>query len=233
MINSPIVRNENSDKARKRGRQPAQTDNSSGKRILELLDGRDFGWLAEKSGIPTSTLSDAVKRGIARADNAVRIARALGTTVEFLIDGRDSGTRTPHIIDANDADWLEVAEFALLEIDEQGKMDPISTTLFRRDWLYSSLGESAGLWIARLPAPYDALTLGTGTPLFCKDHREGERMIHGGYYLFRVNGGIVMARFALRDDGSDQHTVLARDLGHYEDQYQAVARVVGQLARPF
>lgn len=198
---------------------------------MSLLDGRDYGWLSEKTGISTSTISDYVRKGISRADNAVLIARALGTSVEFLIDGRESAGPRP-MVDANDADWVEVPEYALLEIDELGKMDPISSTRFRRDWLYSSLGENSGLWIGRLPAPYDALTLNTGTPLFCRDHRKGERMVHGAYYLFRVNGGIVMARFALRDDGSDEHTVLSRDLGHEEDQYEVVARVVGQLARP-
>src|SRR3546814_6925428 len=74
-----------------------------------------------------------------------------------------------------------------------GKMDPIASTVMRRDWLYTSLGESSDLWIARLPARYDALTIGTGTPLFCKDHRKGDRMQEGSYYLFRINGGIVMA----------------------------------------
>ncbi len=162
------------------------------------------------------------------AEHLPTIADLLSTSVDALL-GR-AGRRA--LVDANDADWVEVPEYALLEIDEQGKMDPISSTIFRRDWLYSSLGENSGLWIARLPAPYDALTLGTGTPLFCKDHRSGERMIHGAYYLFRVNGGIVMARFALRDDGNEEHTVLSRDLGNEEDQYQVVARVVGQLFRP-
>ncbi len=228
---NPKVRNDNSDISPRKRRQAAISENPAGERLRALLDGRDYGWLSGKTGISTSTISDYVKKGISRADNAVLIARALGTTVEFLVEGREAAAPRP-LVDVNDADWVEVPEYALLEIDELGKMDPISSTRFRRDWLYSSLGESSDLWIARLPAPYDALTLGTGTPLFCRDHRQGERMIHGAYYLFRVNGGIVMARFALRDDGSDEHTVLSRDLGHDEDQYQVVARVVGQLARP-
>ena len=57
-------------------------------------------------------------------------------------------------------------------------------------------------------------------------------MIHGAHYLFRVNGGVIMARFALREDGTDEPTVFARDIGHDDDQYLAVARVIGEYARP-
>src|SRR3546814_5357372 len=85
-----------------------------------------------------------------------------------------------------------------------GKMDPISSTVMRRDWLYTSLGESSDLWIARLPARYDALTIGTGTPLFCKDHSKGARMQVGSYYLFRIHGGIVMSPFPFRDSGASR-----------------------------
>lgn len=187
--------------------------------------------LGEAVGIPSSTASNYWNGKRSWPSEVLSdLAEVLDTSVEALVRGnsRDGAS----LRSADDADWVEVPEYALLEIDELGKMDPISSTRFRRDWLYSSLGENSGLWIGRLPAPYDALTLNTGTPLFCRDHRKGERMVHGAYYLFRVNGGIVMARFALRDDGSDEHTVLSRDLGHEEDQYEVVARVVGQLARP-
>ncbi len=203
-----------------------------GLRIVEALDGRSQQWLSEKSGISTSTISDYVAHGIAKSEAAVAIAAALGTSVDWLLTGNSARSSALAAIGADDADWAEVPEYALLEIDELGKMDPISVTRIRRDWLYSTLGETSGLWIARLPAPYDAVSLNTGTPLICKDHRPGERMIDGTHYLFRVNGGIVMARFAFRDDGSGDRIVLSRDLGHEEDQYQVVARVVGVFAHP-
>lgn len=205
-----------------------------GDRLRNLAEPLGFtsAALAKKLGITRGTMArywDGER--LPPAPLLFDIAHLVGADAYWLVWGRNNPDRV-QLRSADDADWVEVPEYALLEIDEQGKMDPISSTKFRRDWLYSSLGENSGLWIARLPAPYDALTLGTGTPLFCKDHRPGERMIHGAYYLFRVNGGIVMARFALRDDGSEEHTVLSRDLGNEEDQYQVVARVVGQLFRP-
>lgn len=230
MVN-PNVRNENSDIVKKRRRQPVQTENSVGKRVIEHLGDRDFGWLSENTGIPASTLSDYVQRGISRADNAVKIARALGTTVEYLIEGRHTLNKTP-LVDVNDADWVDVPEYSLFEIDELGKLAPIVTSKMRKDWLYSSLGETSDLWIAAAPARYETLGIEPMTMIFCKDHRPGERMIHGVHYLFRVNGGVIIARFALREDASDEPTVLPREIGHEDDQYQTVARIVGQFARP-
>jgi hypothetical protein len=228
---SPKVRNENSDIVKKRRRQPVQTENSVGKRVIELLGDRDFGWLAGKTGIPASTLSDYVQRGISRADNAVKIARALETTVEFLVDGQSAAPKG-HLIDANDADWVEVPEYSTYEIDELGKLTPITTTAMRKDWLYSSLGDTSGIWMTSAPTRNDALNIDAGTMLFCKDHRPGERMMHGAYYLFRINGGIILARYSLRDGNDGEETVTARDLGHEEDQYIAVAKVIGEYARP-
>lgn len=229
---SPKVRNENSDIVKRRRRQPVQTENSAGRRIIELLGDRDFGWLSGKTGIPASTLSDYVQRGISRADNAVKIARALETTVEFLIDGIEAPSIRRHLVEASDAEWVDVPEYSLFEIDELGKLAPIVTTKMRKDWLYSSLGETSGLWIAAAPARYEALGIEPMTMIFCKDHRPGERMIHGVHYLFRINGGVIIARFALREDASDEPTVLPREIGHEDDQHQVVARIVGQFARP-
>ncbi|MCC7393813.1 MAG: hypothetical protein IT553_03055 [Sphingomonadaceae bacterium] len=158
------------------------------------------------------------------------LADVLGTNVDALVTGRGFSQR--HLVDANDADWVEIPEYALLEIDERGKASSIATTNLRRDWLSSSLGEASGLWLTRLPAPFDALTLGTGAVLICKDHQAGERLFDGTHYLWWINGGVVMAPFARREGAPGDRFVLARDVGNLEDQYLPIARVVGQLARP-
>ena len=158
------------------------------------------------------------------------LADVLNTNVDSLLTGRAVPQR--HLVDANDAEWVEVPEFVLLEIDERGKASPIATINLRRDWLSSSLGEASGLWLTRLPAPFDALTLGTGAVLICKDHQPGERLFDGTHYLWWINGGVVMAPFARREGAPGDRVVLARDVGNLDDQYLPVARVVGQLARP-
>lgn len=145
----------------------------------------------------------------------------------------DQPARNNTLIDANDADWVDVPEYALHEFDELGKMDPITTVLMRRDWLYTTLGgNAADVWIACATARYDALDIVAGAALFFKDHRPTDRMRDGDIYAFRVNGGVIIAPFSSRPTGAPDDAVLARDLGHDEDQYQVVARVVGQFARP-
>lgn len=232
---NPITSNVNSDNRIRSGRQPDNTNLQN--RIREALGDREAKWLAEASGLSPSSISDYMKGRSPRIDAALKIARALDVDLEWLFGDQDQRRRLDHapdkglLIDVNDADWVEVPEYSTYEIDERGKLSPITTTIMRKDWLYASLGDTSGIWITRAPSRYDPLGIDVGSMLFCKDHPLGERMIHGAHYLFRVNGGIVIARFALRD-GGDEETVLARDIGREEDQYQVVAHVIGEFARP-
>lgn len=162
------------------------------------------------------------------AEHLSTVADLLSTSVDALLGRQQRAV----LIDANDADWVEVPEYSTYEIDELGKLEPLTTTLMRKDWLYASLGDTTGIWMAQAPARNDALSIDAGTMLFCKDHRPGDRMTHGAYYLFRINGGVIMARYSLRDGNDGEETVSARDMGHEEDQYVAVARVIGEYARP-
>jgi transcriptional regulator with XRE-family HTH domain len=190
--------------------------------------------LAKEIGLSRATLQRYwVGERLPPGDTLIDIAEAVGASAAWLIRGETR--RSNVLVDAAHADWVDLPEYALLEIDEQGKMDPIASIKIWRDWLYSSLGEASDLWLTRLPAPYDALSIGSGVPLICKDHRPGERPFNGSRYLFWYNGGIVMGRFALRDgDGDDDELIVGQqDIGRDDDQYQIVARVVGQLARPF
>src|SRR3546814_17425583 len=100
------------------------------------------------------------------------IAKALSVSVDWLLTGRRSGM----LVAADEAEWIEVPEYALLEIDEMGKMDPISSTVMRRDWLYTSLGESSYLWLATPPASSSARTTCTGRPLFYTADHQGDRI---------------------------------------------------------
>lgn len=184
--------------------------------------------LGEAVGVPSSTAANYWHGKRSWPSEVIpQLADALNTDVETLLRGGRG-----MLMDAKEADWVDVPEYSLFEIDELGKLAPIVTSKMRKDWLYSSLGETSGLWIAAAPARYEALGIEPMTMIFCKDHRPGERMIHGVHYLFRVNGGVTIARFALREDASDEPAVLPRDIGQEDDQYQTVARIVGQFARP-
>ncbi|MFN3371029.1 MAG: helix-turn-helix transcriptional regulator [Sphingomonadaceae bacterium] len=61
-----------------------------GARILELLDGRPISWLAREADVKRSTLNAAISGTLPSVDKALRIARALGTTVEWLMTGEEA-----------------------------------------------------------------------------------------------------------------------------------------------
>lgn len=227
-MRTPKVRDETSVNDREGSRQAVKDNEGAGFRIREALAGREVSWLVRETGYGDSTIRDALRRGPVRSDVAMAIAKALSVSVDWLLTGQRSNL----LVAVDDADWVDVPEYSLFEIDELGKLSPIVTTKMRKDWLYSSLGETSGLWIGAAPARYEALGIEPLQMIFCKDHRPGERMIHGVHYLFRVNGGVIIARFALREDASDEPTVLPRDIGHDDDQHLPFARIVGQFARP-
>lgn len=227
-MKAPKVRDETSVNEREGSRQAVKDNEAAGRRIKEALGDREVSWLVRETGYGDSTLRDALRRGPVRSDVVLAIANALKVSVDWILTGKKSNA----LVAVEDADWVEVPEYLTHEIDELGKLSPLTTTLMRRDWLYASLGDTSGIWMARAPTRSDALNIDSGTMLFCKDHRAGERMIHGAYYLFRINGGVIMARFSLRDSNDGEETVLPRDLGHEEDQYVTVARVIGEYARP-
>ena len=122
-MKSPKVQSEVSDKTRRRGRQAAKTENSVGLRIIEALGDRPRSWLAQESRLPESTLGDAIQRGPARSDVAVKIAHALGVSLGWLLTGEGPpalggwvspppGAGKLRGVD-DDADAVEVAEIDL------------------------------------------------------------------------------------------------------------------------
>lgn len=58
-----------------------------GMRIEQLLDGREKIWLSKRAGLSGSTLHDLMVRTSPGADKVLKVAQALGTTVEYLMTG--------------------------------------------------------------------------------------------------------------------------------------------------
>lgn len=59
--------------------------------VIDELEyqGKSRKWLAEKANIDTSTIGAGIKRnGYPQSDVAVRISKALGVSVEFLVTGK-------------------------------------------------------------------------------------------------------------------------------------------------
>lgn len=206
-------------------------------RLVEALNGRTLKWLAEKTDISESTLGDYVRKGISRADYAVKIARALDRSVEWLVTGRDTARKSA-LMAAEEADWVEIDEYDLRELTDVGKGPPHNASPFRRDWLNQTLGTASGLWLARLLSDYPAAGLAEGGLVFCVDVTPAE-LLEGQLCLFRVNGGLIVGRFSYRTPGAvlaagdrlGEAIVTSSEIGAEEGRYIPVARILGSFIR--
>jgi phage repressor protein C with HTH and peptisase S24 domain len=103
-VTSPIVRSDKSEDApTSRNGQGLNSEKLEARRILERLEalGQDGAWLAREAGIPTSTLYDNLKRGIAKPEHAVSIAKALKVSVDWLLTGKEPARKGRAIATTN------------------------------------------------------------------------------------------------------------------------------------
>lgn len=123
-MKTPKLRPEGSGKSRTPGRQGVSRDEASGARIEQALGDRGIPWLVEQSGLKDSTVRDAIRLGPARADVAVKIAKALGVDLEWMLTGETkSADRLVEMRKALSASETELLRlFAMLSVREQGAM---------------------------------------------------------------------------------------------------------------
>jgi len=227
---------ETSDNGKTRGRQRDFSDNAVGSRILSALSGRTRKWLAKETGISESSISDYVANGIAKADAAVSIASALNVSVDWLLTG--SG-QSSDLLSVEDADWVEVHEHDLRELTDESLGPVVSTTPFRKDWLYRTFGRSSGFWLAKLPADLPRLDLRQGDPVFLRDVEDGEAQ-DGATYIVRVSGHLTVARIDAMlsaqmkpiERNLEDRRLAPRDIGPEDGQAALVARILGRPLAP-
>lgn len=102
------------------------------------------------------------------SDKLFALADALKVGARWLINGRDSNHETP-ILDINDVDWSQLAEYDLKSLTDTSKGAPVRTVPVRRDWLYRRLLSTSGFWLTELPASYRELDLEEGDIVICSD----------------------------------------------------------------
>jgi hypothetical protein len=234
-MNLPKVRNDKSDNPKNRKRQPLVTGNPVGKRLADLLDGRDFGWLSGKTGIPVSTLSDYVQKGISKAENAVKIADALGVSIDRLLTGRSDDWQKPAVaapvVSVDSAEWEQLPFYDLKEITDTGKGQPQSWTPFRKDWLGRTLGTSFDLYLVRLLSDYRSRRgdrdLYEGDLVFVRECEPSD-LVDGYIVIWRRDNGLKVARYSLRPrEEDDGDAVYSHEVS--DDQFVPVARILGRF----
>lgn len=170
------------------------------------------------------------------SDKLFALADILDLDARFLIEGQRP--KRQHLVDANDADWIDVEEYDLRGLADDSRGPVVSTTPFRRDWLNRVLGQSTGLWLARLPADLARHELREGDLVFLRDAEPGEAQ-DGAVYIVRIWGHLTVARIdsMLMNrmgsvEGNVQDRAIApRDIGTDDGQAILVARVLGAPLR--
>lgn len=226
---SPKPRPDISDKPTRRGRQPYKTDNPVGIRLIEALDGQSRAWLSGVTGISESTLGDYVQKGIASADAAVRIAHAVGRSVDWLLTGEDRGPAhgAPLLVSVEDADFVNLPRYDLSNISEAGKGHRVESIPFRRDWLTRRVGTASGLWVMEMFASYEELGLFEGDAVICSDIARGILPPDNTICIF-LGDGLFVARYRDRlvDDSSGPRVGPA-DLREHD--VQPIARIRARM----
>ncbi len=129
-------------------------------------------------------------------------ATKLFAIADFLdIDARflTLGEQKTGLVDATDADWIEVPEYDLRGITDETLGPPLVTAPIRRDWLYSIVRASTGLWLTRLGSDYSPAGLNEGDLVLCRSSRR-EDLAEGHVCLWRVGDTIVVGRFSVIPD---------------------------------
>ncbi len=153
---------------------------SWGERIVERLAGRPVAWLAREAQIGPRTLAEIISKATPNAEFAVRIAQALGVTVEWLITGKEAKPRGS-LRSADDAEWVSLPYYELAGFTEEGKPEPSETISIRRDWLYAHARRSKRLFLTDLPFSIHKDLGPAGTTILCEDLqvRDGD-----GFFLY-------------------------------------------------
>ncbi len=189
--------------------------------------------VARRAGISTSALSRYTNaQSFPNSEQLFPLCDVLVCDPRWLISGQRQAVG--FLADAEEADWINIGEYDLRDLDHDARGLPKSTTPFRRDWLNRTLGQVSGLWLARLPADLPAVQLREGDLVFLQDVQSGEAQ-DGAIYIVRTWGHLTVARLDALQDTNRQpiesnladRRIAFRHIGHDDGQAVLVARVLG------
>lgn len=160
--------------------------------------GKDWASLARETGLPTSTINDMAKGTIPRADRGVKVARALGRTLEWLITGVDD-RKTGQLSDAADSDWVFLPRYDLLAFEAHGKPEPVESIPVRKDWLAKAVRQTTGLWLTEMPSEAMEDVAHEGDLILCRD--APPPLLDGRVYVFLLDGRPIVRRVAQTQRG--------------------------------
>lgn len=259
MLN-PKSRSDISDTVSGTRRKALSSENPVGMRILDALAGRDLKWLSRETGIPDSTLSGYLAAGIANADKAVAIGRALERSVEWLMTGAEfqglsAASVGASLVSVDVAEWVNVPELDLRYITSTSLGEASVIVPMRKDWLHATFRVSSGLWLTKLLADYQPAGLSEDSMVVCRTIIRSD-LSENHVCLWRYNGTVVVGRYSVQPDAllarrfsrdgtplgsaaamvstSDRHDLVVSpsQIGDDDAHYHLIGRVLGQFMRP-
>lgn len=174
-----------------RGRQRPKTENPVGARILDALGDRGLAWLSQASGVPNNTLRDYVRDGIRTADNGLKIAAALGVSLDWLFTGRDGPPSPAAEEDLVSLPMLTPSLSAGGGTEAAGRAVRQADWLFPRAWLRRSFGHDDQLELLRVQGDSMVPDLHDGDWVMVDRTRRDPR---DGLYALRLDDALLVKR---------------------------------------
>lgn len=196
-----------------------------GQRILDGLAGRTVTWLSEETGIGDTTLGSIISSAMPKADNALKIAQALGVTVEYLMTGEGLS--------------LDIVALPLVRDlgagPSQGQ-EIVGQVALPRQHLTRLHGLRSDLWVSELPVATMGGLGAIGDLIICQgpDKSFQER----GVYVFELEGIPTIRRVRRSEEGTflitdslDEPAIRAfiPGPGGTGDTIRILARIIGVI----
>ena len=185
-------------------RQPVSVTDPSGQRVLEALNsredipkGREVKWLVDATGLADSTVRDAIRRGPSRADVAVKIARALGIDLEWMLTGKtvSRGTLQGKLHETDEL--VSLPRYALGDFSGPEKPEPVGEMPVYSAMLDRVLQHHVGLWVSEMPGSALSDISEAGDTIVLRDPDPRSDPIDGGVYALLIDGRPIVRRILI------------------------------------
>lgn len=190
---------EKSDNPKSRRGQQLNPADGVGARIVAALNGRPRKWLAERAGIPESTVSDYISRGIAKASAAVGIAKALDVSLDWLLTGKGSQARLQSVLDSDVVHIPAVKDLAA-SAGPGTIIEPFELTgeaaPFPAPWLRKQFGQIDGLKLIQVRGVSMEPLIADGAWVLMDVNRQG---MSPGVYVVRLDDALQVKRLEWRN----------------------------------
>jgi len=223
--------------------QATNSSSSTSERLLLALGPRDMLWLSKATGIPPQTLSDYGRRGISKAEAAVKIARALEVSLDWLLAGE------PPLV-ADSSEWGEVVasaaahkswpqqaiEVPVYDVDVAAgygrtplESDPVGYWPIPVQWIVDHLGGDPNLNIVRVSGDSQEPELRNGDMVMI-DRRQNR--IAAGLHVVRLDDTLMIKRIQLEGrivrlvSNNKTYPDVPVDMQVDQDRFEIIGRAV-------